>query len=106
MSYWNKSSSKFKIEKNQSNLKTFINRPSSVATSTPKKRAPSSPENNPTSAKRRPNMMGDDHPTSVDNTYKNKTITVLQLEQMEERMTRALAATIQSSVNTAIDEKL
>ena len=106
MSYRNKSSIKFKIEKNQSNLKTFINRPFPVATSTPKKRAPSSPENNPTSAKRRPKMMGDDHPTSVDNTDKNKTITVLQLEQMEERMTRALAAMIQSSVNTAIDEKL
>ena len=106
MSYRSKSSSKLKIEKNQSNLKTFINRPSPVATSTPKKRAASSPENNSTSAKRRPKMMEDNHPTSVDNTDKNKTVTVLQLEQMEERMTKALAATIQSSVNTAIDEKL
>ena len=106
MSYRSKSSSKLKIEKNQSNLKTFINRPSPVATSTPKKRAASSPENNSTSAKRRPKMMEDNHPTSVDNTDKNKTVTVLQLEQMEERMTTALAATIQSSVNTAIDEKL
>ena len=106
MSYRSKSSSKLKIEKNQSNLKTFVNRPSPVATSTPKKRAASSPENNSTSAKRRPKMMEDNHPTSVDNTDKNKTVTVLQLEQMEERMTKALAATIQSSVNTAIDEKL
>ena len=106
MSYRSKSSSKLKIEKNQSNLKTFINRPSPVATSTPKKRAASSPENNSTSAKRKPKMMEDNHPTSMDNTDKNKTVTVLQLEQMEERMTKALAATIQSSVNTAIDEKL
>ena len=51
-------------------------------------------------------MMEDDHPTPVDNIDKNKAVIVLQLEQMEERMTRALAATIQSSVNTAIDEKL
>ena len=51
-------------------------------------------------------MMEDNHPTCVDNTDKNKTVTVLQLEQMEERMTKALAATIQSSVNTVIDEKL
>ena len=50
--------------------------------------------------------MEDDHPTPVDNIDKNKAVIVLQLEQMEERMTRALAATIQSSVNTAIDEKL
>ena len=106
MSYRNKSSSKLKIEKNQSNLKSFLKRPSPVATSTPKKRAQSSPENNPTSAKGRPKMMEDDHPTSVDNTDKNKAVIVLQLEQMEERMTRALAAMIQSSVNTAIDEKL
>ena len=82
MSYRSKSSSKLKIEKNQSNLKTFINRPSPVATSTPKKRAASSPENNSTSAKRRPKMMEDNHPTSVDNTDKNKTVTVLQLEQL------------------------
>ena len=50
--------------------------------------------------------MEDDHPISVDNTDKNKAVTVLQLEQIEERMTRALAAMIQSSVNTAIDDKL
>ena len=106
MSYRSKSSSKLKIEKNQSNLKSFIKRPSPVATSTPKTRAQSSPENNPTSAKRRPKMMEDDHPTSADNTDKNKAVIVLQLEQMEERMTSALAAMIQSSVNTAIDEKL
>ena len=37
---------------------------------------------------------------------KNKPVTLLQLEQMEERMTRALASTIQSTVNSAIDDKL
>ena len=87
MSYRNKSSSKLKIEKNQSKLKSFLKRPSPVATSTPKKRAQSSPEDNPTSAKCRPNMMEDDHRNPVDNIDKDKAVTVLQLEQMEERMT-------------------
>ena len=106
MSHRSKSSSKLKLEKNQSNLETFVKRPSPVASSTPKKRAQSSPENNLTSAKRRPKIMEEEHPALTESLDKNKAVTVLQLEQMEERMTRVLAATIQSSVNTAIDEKL
>ena len=93
-----KSSSKLKVEKNQTNLTTFVNKPSPVAFSTPKKRAQSSPESNPTSAKRRSIM--------TDESDKNKPVTLLQLEQMEERMTRMLASTIQSTVNSAIDDKL
>ena len=46
--------------------------------------------------------------TLVDNNKndKNNVVTLSQLEQMEERMSRALAATIQTSVNNAIDDKL
>ena len=51
MSSPGKSSSKLKVEKNQTNLTTFVNKPLPVAFSTPKKRAQSSPELNPTSAK-------------------------------------------------------
>ena len=82
MSNRGKNSSKLKVEKNQTNLSTFVNKPSPVASSTPKKRAQSSPELNPTSAKRRPIMMEPE----ID---KNKPVTLLQLEQMEERMTRS-----------------
>ena len=99
MSNQGKSSNKIKLEKNQTNLTTFVNKPSPVAFSTPKKRAQSSPELNPTSAKRRPKMMDLE-------SDKNKPVTLLQLEQMEERMTKALASTIQLTVNTAIDDKL
>ena len=99
MSSQGKSSSKLKVEKNQTNLTTFVNKPSPVAFSTPKKRAQSSPELNPNSAKRRPTM------TDLESD-KNKPVTLLQLEQMEERITRALASTIQSSVNSVIDDKL
>ena len=83
-----------------------MSKPSPVASSTPKKRAQSSPELNPTSAKRRPKMNETNSNIPVDNTDKSKAVTVLQLEQMEERMTRVLAAMIQSSVNTTIDDKL
>ena len=99
MSNRGKNSSKLKVEKNQTNLSTFVNKPSPVASSTPKKRAQSSPESNPTSAKRRTIIMEPE----ID---KSKPVTLLQLEQMEGRMTRALANTIQSTVNTAIDDKL
>ena len=99
MSNRGKNNSKLKVERNQTNLSTFVNKPSPVASSTPKKRAPNSPELNPTAAKRRPTAMALE-------TDKNKPVTLLELEQMEERMTRALANTIQSTVNSAIDDKL